>query len=1100
MRTLHSIVFLALLFTGIAACRQEENPALEEDRETYTFSLAIPEQETKGLIGTWNDRSAETRITQARLAIYQNGQLLSDYTPGSNVKVQLNKGLVYNIYAITSTGEGWEWPQDEMELADKPLILDADPAVYRARGIPQFGSRQAMRPESADAEDGFADGNITIHVRRLFARVTFRFEPAFEDTQPFVFDDVLNIEVRNANRVLRPFAGTCKALSSSDILSAADRQTETFTYTLGNNPIILYVPENAQGDLLPGNTSPYQKTPSEIDRLNGSGKADLCTYLQATVHSDEVYLPGVGGDAIYRFFLGKDNCRNFDVEGNVDYDVTLTLTKDGLGLTGNWKVNPDGLYDSRHFHFLSYNRPVRPGGTAYVRCNYGSDDTYDDFASPLWGARWGFYAGNAATFASYTAAGDTDAGQVHLHGTSLVCPHCGYVYEAFPDGLNGDSARYGTATIQERQHQWIAYNLFRDGEHYYCRYCSDHPHKFFTTADLGSLPLVAVASYPYTGPGSGTYLWITVPDTVPLHSIYPIFGGSGDGKITDRLDLQVGDDTPVLLDLSTLPSHIAQQGTVTASRLPAGTTGLTFRLVQESVSGVLDVEDVSGGPDNVACLIKTHRAGSATLKVYDKETNLEAGTFIVNVAPPLIRFEGNTGDTHWLIPDGTAHAMAAHYETSGGEAMSVAATDAEGYGTKFAPSLYASNLGDIATTAGSHADTPLLGFSGNQVYLQFFEHSGRTVTFNTVLPDAVRLMSPFCPDVLPVNLNLAVSKPVTGYLGDNILIDDWSLLAEIGWDATQTASKAWRARPGSTILLPGQHLSIGSSDITTPVAAENMSVSLANVGLVNGMVNGTPYYDNIESEVSSGGQVTVKVSPGGYSKGVGQFDISFYVKNFRNNQYYATKIGSIKIYLHTVIGGWLEIPGITSYIQGNSGFGVSTEIYIYPLGYWKIPEAFNIMLEDCMDLDSEIYDLLNGAPSYIQIKGRMFTVEYTWAGQVNWRPDRGVYEQEMSFEISGAGPLHIYYEEYKKGIYDYHWPRIGVVNAKVEATGHQEYLKQYPNNSNTWYYAIGGMRDADNGNRGYYVFQFLRDFEPASNGWYDRDKFVLDPPGGRTRP
>ena len=886
MRTLSYYLALVLLLGGVASCQRETDPAPEEDVDLYTLSLSRVQPESKGLIGSWNDRSAETILSQARLAIYLNGRLHTDYPVGSGDKVQLNKALEYNIYALTSTGEGWVWPQDEADLAEKTLILEEDSSVYRTRGIPLFGSLTKTRPEEADAYDGLTDGCITLPVRRLFARVAFHFEPDFASLQPYAFNELVSLNVCHSNNVLRPFSESCKALSTSDIrISGWDRKTEPYLYSDQPDAIVLYIPENLQGDLLSHNDDPYRKIPDQVDLLNGAGKADLCTYLEAVVHAEETYLPGVGGDATYRFYLGKNTTTNFDVEGNVDYDVTLTLSREGLGMTANWKVDTGSLSDNRHFHFLANSRMVRPGGTAYLRCTYGSSDTYDNFAAPMWGSQWGFYAGDAATYTAYTTTGATDASQVHLHGTSLVCPHCGHEYEAFPDGLDGDLSRLGSSFIQTRQHQWIAENLYREGNEFICRYCSDNPTVFFPAEDPDHLPLVDCSTYAYTGSTTASYLWISIPDSVPLHSVFPVFGGSGDGRHTDRIDIQVGDDTPVLLNLSALPRYIAQQGSVTASRLPAGTTGLTFRTTYQSTAGMLSLEDNSPAATNVSCTIKSCRAGTATVKVYDKATDLEVGSFAMQVAAPVIAFEGNPSTTQWLVPDGTALDLPAHYETAEGAAMDVAATDQLGFGNHFAPSLYAAWLGDITAQAGTHADTPLLGFSGRQAYLRYFVLGEHTATFHSPMADAIRLVSSLNTDVLPVSLTAGIHAPVSGYLGDNILIEDWSLLEEIGWTAGQTAAIAWRARPGSTLLLPGGRPSIGNYNVQTPVAQENTSVSFANEGIVDGMINAAPlYYDNIEREVSSGGQVTVRVTPGGSSKGIGQFAIVFNVRNFRSNQ------------------------------------------------------------------------------------------------------------------------------------------------------------------------------------------------------------------------
>ena len=70
------------------------------------------------------------------------------------------------------------------------------------------------------------------------------------------------------------------------------------------------------------------------------------------------------------------------------------------------------------------------------------------------------------------------------------------------------------------------------------------------------------------------------------------------------------------------------------------------------------------------------------------------------------------------------------------------------------------------------------------------------------MADAIRLVSSLNTDVLPVSLTAGIHAPVSGYLGDNILIEDWSLLEEIGWTAGQTAAIAWRASLSSLNSAP----------------------------------------------------------------------------------------------------------------------------------------------------------------------------------------------------------------------------------------------------------------------------------------------------------
>ncbi len=359
------------------------------------------------------------------------------------------------------------------------------------------------------------------------------------------------------------------------------------------------------------------------------------------------------------------------------------------------------------------------------------------------------------------------------------------------------------------------------------------------------------------------------------------------------------------------------------------------------------------------------------------------------------------------------------------------------------------------------------------------------------MADAVRLGSAHSTEVSPVSLTAAIHAPVSGYLGDDILIEDWSLLEEIGWDATQTAAIAWRARSGSTLLLPGGHPSIGNYDVQTPVTQENTSVSFANEGIVDGMINGTPpYYDNIQREVSASGQVTVRVAPGGTSKGIGQFAIVFNVKNFRSNQYHQTKIGTMKIYLHTVIGGWI---GTWQSSTGGFGPGYTCTIYVYPLGYYKVPSAFNNMLEDCMTLDPAIQAQINAPAGTMTVKGVSMDIAYIYPGLVTWSPDDGVYEMDLTPRSHSNANGN----DCKRACYDNQMPSVVVDEEKRMKDAYKDILKASGTHSGSWHYAIGGMQDADNGNRGYYVFDFFQDIYPASRGWYDYHSFTTTPPCGQ---
>lgn len=243
-----------------------------------------------------------------------------------------------------------------------------------------------------------------------------------------------------------------------------------------------------------------------------------------------------------------------------------------------------------------------------------------------------------------------------------------------------------------------------------------------------------------------------------------------------------------------------------------------------------------------------------------------------------------------------------------------------------------------------------------------------------------------------------------------------------------------------------------------------------------------------------GGSVLVTVTPGGKSKGIGQFAISFVVTNFRSNQSYQTKIGTMKIYLHTAIGGWVST--YESSWSSSYGNAYTCAVYNYPLGYYKVPSEFNNMLEACMDLPQSVYDMINGYPRpKASINGASFSVDYNYPGNVKWSPDAGVYEIDFHRESSEGGS--VFGDDCKRAVYSNYMPQVMVSKEKRNAAGLKYDLLEYPEDSDKWYYALGGMKDATNNNLGYYVFEFFTNISPSTRGWFDYSSFTAEPPGGQ---
>jgi hypothetical protein len=114
---------------------------------------------------------------------------------------------------------------------------------------------------------------------------------------------------------------------------------------------------------------------------------------------------------------------------------------------------------------------------------------------------------------------------------------------------------------------------------------------------------------------------------------------------------------------------------------------------------------------------------------------------------------------------------------------------------------------------------------------------------------------------------------------------------------------------------------------------------------------------------------------------------------------------------------------------------------------------------------------------------------------VKWSPDAGVYEIDFHRESSEGD--NVFGDDCKRAVYSNYMPQVMVSEAKREAAMLTPYLREYPDESNKWYFALGGMMDATNNNLGYYVFEFFTNISPSTRGWFDYSSFTADPPGGQ---
>ena len=277
---------------------------------------------------------------------------------------------------------GADFPVDETALEAWVYRLDGGDlnagwrrqrfAEVAACGIPYMHVRKGVdTAEQIRRGEGIPGSD---KCRRLFSKVTVRIDHSAFDgggAHPELFVNS-RLYLRQANARLQPFSeAPQQAAQAADVLPESDYDPQ-----MANGSVMtfsFYVPENAQGELLPGNADSRRKTLDELVSKGLSARAPYLTYVEFSGRLDPS-AGGYGGDVTYRFYTGADNCTNFDLIRNREYEISLTFRVGSL-FDPDWKVQPENWSDGRLFAltadpaFTTDIGTVRPDRRVAVRGN-----------------------------------------------------------------------------------------------------------------------------------------------------------------------------------------------------------------------------------------------------------------------------------------------------------------------------------------------------------------------------------------------------------------------------------------------------------------------------------------------------------------------------------------------------------------------------------------------------------------------------------------------------------------------------------------------------------------------------------------------------------
>ena len=361
-------VLCGMLATG---CVQEDP---QDDRRVtgvQSEAVTVRCEVTAGTPTRSSIDADEDALEDINLYAYCDGKLeamLYTQSP-EDIRIKLYKGRTYNMYALANMGEV-EAPISEEDMKDHRYSVGSLREIEGA--FPMAWMKEGFTIEGSSPFLG-------IFLERLLARISFSIDRSeLDDFQ------VTAIKLRQGALGVYPFREESRAESASDVADGDWASASDLSTVNAGGEIAFYALENRQGVLMPGNSDPCSKTPDGIP-----DNSELCTYLEMTSsYSGQYQGVTVSSDNVtYRFYLGEDNCTDFNVIRNKDVKINLKVTEDRI-FDESWRVSygedlPNiayGLTNSKSSVSLNVGGSTTLSAT-YYRTVDGVKDTETDVTS-----------------------------------------------------------------------------------------------------------------------------------------------------------------------------------------------------------------------------------------------------------------------------------------------------------------------------------------------------------------------------------------------------------------------------------------------------------------------------------------------------------------------------------------------------------------------------------------------------------------------------------------------------------------------------------------------------------------------------------------------
>lgn len=297
-------------------------------------------------------RGDDAGVNNWNLLVFDHfdGLLVGKYYKGSgdDITVDIVCDRPYDYYALANVGDLTARFTVGTTTAASMIPLRIDVSV--SSGLPMAWSGENIAFSRQKIRDG---EKLPVKMTRLVGRYDIVVDKSGLSQWAFT---ATRLEMRGPASVT-PFTPESKGSASQVKTDGAT--SSDLTALNGGGRTVYYAVENCYGNLLPsGNTDPWKKVPGQISA------SAFPTYIEMTGQLRMTDGSNLSRDVVYRFYLGEDAVRNFDVRRNVTHTVTLVLSDAAVQRDEpSWKIEPGSYEDTREIAFADRMIHVDPGAS-----------------------------------------------------------------------------------------------------------------------------------------------------------------------------------------------------------------------------------------------------------------------------------------------------------------------------------------------------------------------------------------------------------------------------------------------------------------------------------------------------------------------------------------------------------------------------------------------------------------------------------------------------------------------------------------------------------------------------------------------------------------